>query len=213
MSSPTPIYSPHSTSNSMVNEDKPILSPTKQLRKIQSMTRGSPSDSSKSGASNRTQSSSTENDIEDTEVFINGVPIMNGDSALGEDDMTDETDEPEPRIDPQEKFLAQMSAFGCSLQTLEAIVRNRVDAAAMTTLCRMEDHKTMQEELFITTGLLRARIISKVHELDSSQSATLKQDKSTPGPVTNASYRSSKEPLPTIPSGSQEGRLLPTVTK
>ena len=78
----------------LVSPDRPILSPTKQLRKIQSMTRGSPSDSRKSGSSNRTQSSPTENDIEDTEVFINGVPIMNGDSALGADDMIDETDEP-----------------------------------------------------------------------------------------------------------------------
>ena len=112
-------------------------------------------------------------------MFINGITIENGnpalgaDAALGVDDAALGTDDPQRRADPQKRFLAQTSALGCSLKTLEAIVSNCIDVASMATLhvCRMEDHRTMQEELFIDSGLLRAPIISKIHEIDSSQSA------------------------------------------
>ena len=220
MLSPTFKNSPNSTSNFMVNEDESIPSPAQQLRKVQSATRNSPADSHRSAFSNRTQTGLIENDdIEDTDVLINGVPVENGDSALGADAALGAdvaalgADDPQRRADPQERFLAQMSALGCSLQTLEAIVSNGVDASAMATLCHMQDHKTMQDELFIDSGLLRARIISKIHEIDSSQSAFSRPNKSISVPATISSYRSSREPLPSIPSGSQDGRLLPTVTK
>ena len=220
MLSPTFKNSPNSTSNFMVNEDESIPSPAKQLRKVQSATRNSPADSHRSAFSNRTQTGLIENDdIEDTDVLINGVPVENGDSALGADAALGAdvaalgADDPQRRADPQERFLARMSALGCSLQTLEAIVTNGVDASAMATLCHMQDHKTMQDELFIDSGLLRARIISKIHEIDSSQSAFSRPNKSISVPGTISSYRSSREPLPSIPSGSQDGRLLPTVTK
>ena len=220
MLSPTFKTSPTSTSNFMVNEDESIPSPAQQLLKVQSATRNSPADSHRSAFSNRTQTGLIENDdIEDTDVFIKGVPVENGDSALGADAALGAdvaalgADDPQRRADPQERFLARMSALGCSLHTLEAIVSNGVDASAMATLCHMQDHKTMQDELFIDSGLLRARIISKIHEIDSSQSAFSRPNKSISVPGTISSYRSSREPLPSIPSGSQDGRLLPTVTK
>ena len=220
MLSPTFKNSPNSTSNFMVNEDESIPSPAKQLRKVQSATRNSPADSHRSAFSNRTQTGLIENDdIEDTDVLINGVPVENGDSALGADAALGAdvaalgADDPQRRPDPQERFLEQMSAIGCSLHTLEAIVSNGVDASAMATLCHMQDHKTMEDELFIGSGILRARIISKIHEIDSSQRAFSRTNQSIPVPATASSYRSSREPLPPIPSGSQDGRLLPTVTK
>ena len=86
MLSPTFRNSPTSTSNFMVNEDESIPSPAQQLRKAQSATRNSPADSHRSAFSNRTQTGLIENDdIKDTDVFINGVPVENGDSALGAD--------------------------------------------------------------------------------------------------------------------------------
>ena len=145
MLSPTFKNSPNSTSNFMVNEDESIPSPAQQLRKVQSATRNSPADSHRSAFSNRTQTGLIENDdIEDTDVLINGVPVENGDSALGADAALGAdvaalgADDPQRRADPQERFLPWMSALGCSLHTFEAIVSNGVDASAMPT---HYDHK------------------------------------------------------------------------
>lgn len=115
MLSPTFKNSPNSTSNFMVNEDESIPSPAQQLRKVQSATRNSPADSHRSAFSNRTQTGLIENDdIEDTDVLINGVPVENGDSALGADAALGAdvaalgADDPQRRADPQERFLARM---------------------------------------------------------------------------------------------------------
>ena len=200
-------------STSMVNEDAND-SPASQLRKLQATQSTSPSVSHRStNQSTSPKQTILEGADQHDEVYINGIPIENDNSALGADDAALGADDPQRRADPQERFLALMSALGCSQPTLEAIVSNGVDAASMATLCRMEDHETMKNELFMDSGLLRARVITKIHEIVPSQAAFSAVKGNLLDPVNQSSYRSSKEVVPTIPCGDAHGSILPTPTK
>ena len=205
--------SPQSMSTSMVNEDAND-SPASQLRKLQATQSTSPSVSHRStNQSTSPKQTILEEADQHDEVYINGIPIENDNSALGADDAALGADDPQRRADPQERFLALMSALGCSQPTLEAIVSNGVDAASMATLCRMEDHETMKNELFMDSGLLRARVITKIHEIVPSQAAFSAVKGNLLDPVNQSSYRSSKEAVPNIPCGDAHGSILPTPTK
>ena len=77
----------------------------------------------------------------------------------------------------------------------------------------MEDHETMKNELFMDSGLLRARVITKIHEIVPSQAAFSAVKGNLLDPVNQSSYRSSKEVVPNIPCGDAHGSILPTPTK
>ena len=193
-------------SKTMVNEG-PNDSPASQLRKLQATQSTSPSVSyrstNQSTSPNRTI---LEEEADDHEVYINGKPIENDNSAFVSSPQllrADAPDDPQPRADPQERFLALMSALGCSQQTLEAIVRNGIDAASMATLCQMNDTDTMRDELFIDSGLLRVRIITKIQETVPRQAAFSTVKDNPLDPVNQSSYRSSKEFVPNIPCGDK----------
>ena len=221
MLSPTFRSSPSSNSNNMVTEDETILSPAQELRKIQSRMPHSPADSHRSDFSNRTQTGPQENDIEDADVYVNGLRIDGRErSALGaralsradpELNLRADQDEVERVLEsPLEVLLNWLSAMGCTPATLEQVLKLEVDSETLVTLARLNDQPTMENELLIDSGLTRAKIIGKIHEIDSSKSALSKEEKSRPATV--SSYKS-RELLPPIPSGSADGRLLPTVTK
>ena len=205
----------------MVTEDETILSPAQELRKIQSRMPHSPADSHRSDFSNRTQTGPQENDIEDADVYVNGLRIDGRErSALGaralsradpELNLRADQDEVERVLEsPLEVLLNWLSAMGCTPATLEQVLKLEVDSETLVTLARLNDQPTMENELLIDSGLTRAKIIGKIHEIDSSKSALSKEEKSRPATV--SSYKS-RELLPPIPSGSADGRLLPTVTK
>ena len=149
---------------------------------------------------------------------LNGDPTDANPSTLNGDDGADgewESNPLEELEDDLDKLTTTLAAVGCSPVTVDRVIKERVDTATLTAICKQPDaHVTLENELAITSGITRAKLVARMTEA-SQTAATPSPGRTYPG--TDGSTQpalslSAKEVFPKIPSGKTGGITLPTAT-
>ena len=104
---------------------------------------------------------------------LNGDPTDANPSTLNGDDGADGEWELNPLDDLEDdidRLTTTLAAVGCSPVTVDRVIKERVDTATLTAICKQPDaHVTLENELAITSGITRAKLVARMTE--ASQTA------------------------------------------